>query len=377
MSGLSWTPWAVPGIVALLVAWSAAIVLLRTAPDRSLNRRLAFVLFLEGLWLGASVFFMVEDRDVFLFIAAIGVAAMAALPFQYLSFLGLALDTRLVAPFRSRTVFILLGVASAAAGLAVLVSPSSWLGELYSPPWATWNFHFRPWGAAVAQIHGIASLFGLLAAVSAYLKAQPGTDARSRAKWFAIAFGVRDTFNAISWIFYPTLRPITFWGDFIYNPGPAIINIGYVALIAYGVLRAQLFDIDLKLKLALKQSTVGAVIAGGFFTGSELLERVIPVESGILGLLLAGVIVLLLRPVQRFAQALADRIMRGVEDTPDYRESRKHEVYRAALEGAMTDGAITEKERRILSRLREQLGFSAEVADGIEREMLSSLSQAR
>ncbi len=88
-------------------------------------------------------------------------------------------------------------------------------------------------------------------------------------------------------------------------------------------------------------------------------------------------IVLLLRPVQRFAQALADRIMRGVEDTPDYRESRKHEVYRAALEGAMTDGAITEKERHILSRLREQLGFSAEVADRIEREMLSSLSQAR
>lgn len=133
MSGLSWTPWAVPGIVALLVAWSAAIVLLRTAPDRSLNRRLAFVLFLEGLWLGAMVFFMVEDPDVFRFIAAIAVAAMAALPFQYLSFLGLALDTRLVAPFRSRTAFILLGVASTTAGLAVLVWQSSWLGELYSP----------------------------------------------------------------------------------------------------------------------------------------------------------------------------------------------------------------------------------------------------
>ena len=376
MGALTWTPWAVPGILTLLVAWSAAVVLLRTAPGRSLNRRLAFVLFLEGLWLGGTFFFMVEDPKVFLLIAAIAVGAMAALPFQYLSFLGVALDTRLVAPFRSRTAFILMGIASAAAGLAILVSPSTFLGDLYSPAWATWNFQFRPWGTRATQAHGIASLFGLLAAVSAYLKAEPGTAARSRAKWFAIAFGVRDAYNAIFMILYPALRPITFWGDFVYNIGFSIINLAYVALLAYGVLRAQLFDIDLKLKFALKQSTVGAVIAAGFFTGSEILETVIPVESTILGLLVAGAIVLLLRPVQRFAQAVADRIMRHVEDTADYRQSRKHEVYRAALEGAMTDGVITEKERNILSRVCEQLELSADVADGIEREMLSGPSGA-
>lgn len=376
MSGLTWTPWAVPGILNLLVAWSAAIVLLRTAPRRSLNRRLAFVLFLEGVWLGGSVFFMIESQHLFLVQAAIAVAAMAALPFQYLSFLGVALDTRLVAPFRSRTAFILLGVASVVAGLAVLLSPSTFMGEPYSPPWATWNFLFRPWGARIAQVHGLASLFGLIAALAAYLKAEPGTTARSRAKWFAIAFGVRDAYNMLTFTLYPTLRPIAFWGDLIYNPGPPIINLAYVALLAYGVLRAQLFDIDLKVKFALKQSTVGAVIAGGFFTGSELLERVVPVESMILGLLVSGVIVLLLRPVQRFAEALANGIMRGVEDTPDYVQSRKHEVYRAALEGAITDGAITQKERDILSRLREQLGLSVDVADRIENDLTSSPAPA-
>lgn len=371
MNGLTWTSWAVPGIVQFLVAWSFAIALLRIAPDRSLNRRLAFVLFLEGLWAGQLFNFMIEDPNLYFWISRIGIAALAALPYQYLSFLGSALDTRLVAPFRTRTAFILLSMASAAAALAVLVSPSTFIGDLYSPSWATWNYSFRPWGQRLGQIHGIVSLFGLLAALTVFLKAERGSAARSRAMWFAIAFGMRDAHATILYILYPTLRPIPFWGEFLYNVGTPINSFVYVSLMAYGVLRAQLFDIDLKLKFALKQSTVGAVIAGGFFVGSELLERVIPVESTVLGLLTAGIIVLLLRPVQRFAEALTDGIMPGVKDAPDYIESRKHDVYRAALEGAITDGIVTEKERDILARLREQLELSVDVADGLERQMLA------
>jgi hypothetical protein len=368
--GLSWTPWVVAPMLALITAWSAAVVLLRTAPDRSLNRRLAFVLFLEGVWLGGGFFFVVEDQAVFIWIAAVAVAAMAALPFQYLSFLGVSLSTPLVKPFQSRIAFALLALASAAAGLWIILSPSSFIGELYSPDWATWNFQFRPAGARVAQAHGLVSLFGLLAALAAYLKARSGTAARSRARWFMIAFGVRDLFNAAVWTLYPILRPIPFWGDFVANQGGAIINVAYVALMAYGVLHAQLFDIDLKLKFALRQGTVGAVIAAGFFTGSELLEAVVPVEGTILGLLLAGAIVILLRPLQRFAEGVANRLMPGVQSTPTYVEGRKHEVYRATLEGVMDDGAITKRERAILDRLRDHLGLSHDEAEIMEREMV-------
>jgi hypothetical protein len=368
--GLTWTPWVIAPILALVAAWGAAIILLRTAPDRSLNRRLAFVLFLEGIWLGGGVFFTIEDPVIFLAIAAVAVGAMAALPFQYLSFLGVSLATPLVAPFRPRIAFALLALASATAGLWVLLFPATFLGDLYSPEWATWNFQFRPAGARIALVHGVASLFGLVAAAAAFLKAKPGTDARSRAKWFMIAFGVRDLFNAVTWTLYPLLRPIPFWGDFVANQGPGIVNVLYVGLMSYGVLRAQLFDIDLKLKFALRQGTVGAVFAGAFFTGSELLERVVPVEGTILGLIVAGSIVLALRPVQRFAETFAGRVMRGVQDTPSYVEGRKHEVYRATLEGTLEDGAITDRERAVLDRLREQLGISREEAELVEREMV-------
>ncbi len=371
--GLTWTTWAIPGILASLVAWGAAIVLLRTAPERALNRRLAVVLLLEGTWSAGAIFFMVEDPAVFMRISGVAVGAMAALPFQYLSFLGVALDTPVVRPFRSRTAVGILGLASVVAGSWVLLSPSTFIGELYSPAWATWNFRFRPAGTAVAQIHGLASLFGLAAAVWAYLRTRSGTAARSRAKWFAIAFGIRDIFTAALYLLYPVLRPYELWRDAIYNLGTASVVLVYVALLAYGVLRVQLFDIDLKLKFALKQSTVGAVIAAGFFLGSEILETVVPVEGTILGLLVAGAIVLLLRPVQRFAEAVASGIMRGVEETPAYLESRKHAVYRAALEGAFEDGVVTRKERAILDRLCEQLGISIGAAETMEREMAGTV----
>ncbi len=371
--GLTWTTWAIPGILASLVAWAAVIVLLRTAPERPLNRRLAVVLSLEGTWSAGAIFFMVEDPAVFMRVSGVAVGAMAALPFQYLSFLGVALDTPLVRPFRSRTALVILGLASAVAGSWVLFSPSTFIGELYSPEWATWNFRFGSAGTAVAQVHGLASLFGLAAALWAWFRTAPGTAARSRAKWFAIAFGVRDVFAASTYLLYPVVSPYELWRDALYNLGTATILLVYVALMAYGVLRVQLFDLDLKLKFALKQSTVGAVIAAGFFTGSEVLEAVVPVEGTILGLLVAGSIVLLLRPVQRFAESVASGIMPGVEGTPAYLESRKQEVYRAALEGAIEDGVVTGKERAILDRLREQLEIPAQTAETLEREMAGAL----
>ena len=55
--------------------------------------------------------------------------------------------------------------------------------------------------------------------------------------------------------------------DFVYRPVSKVFEV-------VGV-----FDINLKIKLALKHSTVGALIAGVFVVGSELLEIFIPVSG--------------------------------------------------------------------------------------------------
>lgn len=368
--GLTWTPWALPGLLAGILAWAGAVVVLRTAPHRRLNRRLASLLVLEGIWMGGSLFYMIEDPVAAYGVGALAVAAMAALPFQYLSFLGTSLRTSLVTPFRSRAVFLLLALASAGAAVWVLLSPSSFITELYSPEWATWNFRFQPLGQRAAQLHGAAALFGLAAALHAYLRTQTDSAARARAKWFAIAFGIRDVYAGIANLLYPVLRDVPFWGDFVYNAGQTSIYLMYVVLMAYGVLHTQMFDIELKVKFALEQSTVGAFFAAAFFTGDFVLQRIIPVEGTILGFMAAATITVVLRPIQRFAEGFAGRVMDEVEETPEYLRARKRTVYRAALEGAVEDGVITERERDILSRLRQELAISTEIGRRLEDEVV-------
>ncbi|NIP57267.1 MAG: hypothetical protein GWO00_04460, partial [Gemmatimonadetes bacterium] len=91
--------------------------------------------------------------------------------------------------------------------------------------------------------------------------------------------------------------------------GLAIAYLGYIVLMSYGVLQAQLFDINLRIRGVLQRSTVVAVIAGVFFIGSEILEALLPIDDAVLGVFMATVIVLLLRPLQSVAERVAARIL--------------------------------------------------------------------
>ena len=110
-----------------------------------------------------------------------------------------------------------------------------------------------------------------------------------------------------------------------------------------------------------------ALVGGFFLIGSELLEALVPVQSTLLGVAVAVVILVLLRPIQRLALRMVGGIMKDVGDTPDYLEARKLDVYRAAVEGAFEDGMITQKEERILERLRDSLELSEAETNAIEQ----------
>lgn len=368
--GLNWTYWGVPGTLSLLVAWGLAAVVLRTAPDRALNRQLALLLVLEGLVRGTGtglLFFMESSAAVFA-LGLICAVATGAIAFQYLAFLGASLASPLVAPFRTRRGRIALGVLATAAAIAPLLFPANFVA-VYDPGWAAWNFQFTGVGEWLNRYYGLAPLFGLVAALSAYSRTRPGTAARSRAKWVAIAFGVRDCYFTVIQLAYPILRPIPFWGDVLFNPFQGLVSILFVALLAYGVLRLQVFDIHLKLRFALTQGVVAAGIASGFFIGSEVLDSVLDVDGLLPGLLVAALIVATLRPLQRWAERVATQLMGIDPGTPAYIEGRKLQVYRAALEGVLEDGTTTERERAVLRRLREELGISPEDAAALEHEL--------
>jgi hypothetical protein len=366
-----WTWWGLPGTFGFVAAWCCAIIVFRTAPKRQLNRRLGLILLLEGAFSGGLLgfIFFIENPAVVNAVVAVGTAALAALPFQYLAFLSIALDTPLVVPFRTRPAKFILNAASIAVAIIVLAKPDQFFSDLYSPGWATWNFQFVHYGQWATQLQGIVYLFGLIAALSAFFMTEKESTARNRAMWFAIAFGCRDIYTGSVQLLYPFARSVPFWGDFIYNPGQGIVFSIYILLLAYGVLRTQLFDIDLKIKFVLRQSTVAAMIAGLFIVASEVLESMISVSGLTLSVLVAVGILIILRPMHRFALRVTDRLMSGVQDTPEYLDARKNSVYRAAIEGAVEDGIVTDKERRILDRLREELGISPDDAAQIENEL--------
>jgi len=255
------------------------------------------------------------------------------------------------------------------AAIFVFANPHLFFSELYRPGWAPWNFQYEELGQRGAQLQGIVYLFGLIAAVSAYFRTRKGSVARNRAKWFAIAFGFRDIFVGITQILYPIFRPVPFWGDFIYNPGNAMAYSAYFLLLAYAVLRFQLFNIDLKVKFALQHSTVGALIIGGFIVGSEVLESLVPVSGTVLNIIVAIAILVMLRPMQLLALRMTNGLMRSVQNTPEYLGVRRLVVYRAALEEVVEDGLVTDKERRILNHLRDDLGISPGEAVALEKEL--------
>ena len=368
---LVWTWSGIPGVFSFIAAWTCAFFALRADPRRAINRMLCLILILEGLFSGGmtGLLFFFGNPSIVIAIVTVGASAMVALTFQYLYFLAVALDSPLVKPFRSRTAMILLGISSLLAVILVFAMPERFYSELYHPGWAPWNSQIIDLGAKALQLLGAVYLFGFVVSVTAFYTARKGSAARNRAMWFAIAFGVRDTYVGIAQLLYPIIRPIPFWGDFVYNQSTAIAYSVYILLLAYAVLRSQLFDIDLKIKIVLQHSTVVALVAGIFVIGSELLETLIPVSDTALSLVVAVVILVVLRPLHRLTLRMTDRLMKNVQDTPEYLAARSLEVYQATLEGVAESGVITNNDRKVLDHLREKLGISQSDAIDVEKSL--------
>jgi hypothetical protein len=143
-------------------------------------------------------------------------------------------------------------------------------------------------------------------------------------------------------------------------------------MIAYGILRTQLFDIDLHIRWTIKQSTVGIAIFTIVLIVSEGAEWLLSDRLGdYWGLLAAVVIAFSLRPLQSFAEKVAATAMPNTHNTPEYKSGRKRQVYESAIAEALQDGGISAKERSLLVHLRDSLGISESEAEAIEAGLAS------
>jgi len=354
-------------LVALAFCWSLAVVLYQVGRPGSVARKLSLLLFVEGitlistgyldLFLVASVrdqqwyatFYRVEE-----IVHTLGDCAMLVL---YPVFLAEALQTPLARSIASVTARRITLLGSIVVGGFVLWGPLKLGGTLLYVALAT-LFVF----AFVASIHAWRTAAGI---------------GRARAGVFAVAFGARD----ICWGFVYGWATILLWQGSYAVVDPNAAGLPYVVyalgtllaapLIAYGILRTHLFDIDLKIRWTIRQSTVAAVFVAVFYVVTEAADRYLAAEFGNwFGLLATAILVLFLTPLQHFAERVASLAMPGTNDSPEYEAYRKLQVFEAALRDALP-GGISGKERALLNHLRDSLGVSPASAAALERDLVA------
>jgi len=360
-------------LFAFAMCLALGVVLFRVGLPGSVARKLSLLLVVEGFTLISTGFV-----DLFLsaatkgqewyplwirceeFVHTLGDCAMLAL---YPPFIGAALQTPLTLPLAGTTGRVVLGILTVALFVAVLLTP-------------------HRFGATLLYLLlSLMFLFALIASVDAWRRATGA--ARARARSFAIAFGLRDACwgfiyaGAVYWIWhdlYAVVDPnATGYLYVIYALGTLLA----VPLIAYGILRTQLFDIDLRIRWTIKQSTVAAVFVAVVYLVSEGADRFLSSELGTLaGLLASAVVVFFLAPLQRFAERVASAAMPNTENTPEYKAHRKMQVYESAVAEALQEGGISPKERALLTRLRDSLGIAPADAEALERELEQSVPRS-
>jgi hypothetical protein len=361
-------PQGVIALTAVLMSFALAIVLFRVGTPGSVARKLSLLLLFEGLTLGSSdviTHFMTSPGDLYErfpwldmvqgIIHTFGDCGMIAL---YPPFLAAALRTRLTRPFADkRGGMVCMALAAMLFVFVVLMQGDD---------------------VAITVLYLCMSLvfsYAMVASIHAWYVATGS--ARSRARIFTLAFGFRD----ICWNFFYATGIWIMWfaPELLHRDENPAIYVVYalgtliaVPLIAYGILRTQLFDIDLKIRWTIKQSTLAGVIIAIVFAVSEGASQFLSAELGnVFGLLAAAVVMFFLAPLQRFAENVASAAMPNTQNTPEYAAFRKMQVYEEAVTEAHTEGGISDKERSLLVRLRDSLGISESDARTIESELLT------
>lgn len=146
------------------------------------------------------------------------------------------------------------------------------------------------------------------------------------------------------------------------------------SILAYGILRHQLLDIDVKLRWGISRTTVAAVFLAVFFAVSEGAQQFFGETLGgtYAGIAAAGALVFAMAPLQRAAERLAERAVPLASVPASPAASNAEAVYKAALRAAMREGGVTRREERHLAEVARGLGVDPvqahEWRDEVERE---------
>ncbi|MEP6390569.1 MAG: hypothetical protein ABJ056_11660 [Halioglobus sp.] len=360
------------GIPAAFVAWGFALYVFLVAPPTRSSRFLVAMLLVDGVAVITSYNNLTYLNPLLSHLGLPNVPLVLhqmsdwALVAVYLPFIGMTLNSPLVKPLKNPVVARLILMGGLGIAIVVPFLPEELLGR------SGWSIYI---------LICIVLAWGFIAAMHSWYIASSEVE-RGRAKAFTIAFGVRDVLWTITFAYYTAvyhgLTAITV-EDLIDNSTrfgfllPLTYQLAvilYVPLVAYGVLRVQLFDIDLRVKRMLRRGTVTAAFVATFFVVSELAANYLSTQLGtVLGVLCTGALVFFLDPIQRAAESFSNSAMPNTVNTPEYESFRKLQVYDSALRATLEDGKIGERERLILNSMVASMGIDPSIARRMEEDL--------
>lgn len=345
--------------VSLFAAVLAALVLMPT-PRRALNWLLAGALALLSLNIGSFLAFRygpIFSELITFNIMFYGQQAYVVFTGVYVAFVARALRTPLATPMRS-------GPGTVALVLVV----GALVAWGYADPAKVATVGPSDLQTVLAAFYVAAFVWSLAAAFDAWRRTARGSLQRRRAEAYLLAFAIFDAGNLVvvgALLLGVPEAVFRFLIDYFLNA----VQLASMAFLARALLREQLFDFDLKLKVNLQRGTVAAIFLAVFVVVAQVAQNLLEGAFGWLaGGAAAGVLVFALAPIQRAAERVARAAMPATQDTPEYRLVKKREVYLAALDGALADGTISEKERAALARIADQLGLTVSETVALERE---------
>ncbi|MGQ0536131.1 MAG: hypothetical protein ACT4PT_08670 [Methanobacteriota archaeon] len=372
-------PYAAPVFLTAVAYAVMAWIVYATRPHGRQNRRLAVWMALwAATFVGVAAVFAADDATSAYAWSVTFTAFWTATLLAHLRFVA-TFDTPLVAPFRGRVADAVLVGAAFLLPLYWILGPERVVERIVPfPPYTAYRAVFAPEWETWARFWTFAMGFVVVATVHAFLRAPRGTPARKQLAAYAAGAVAHDVIFA-SGLYGLRLHLNDLIREGIAPPAwevkvsllyHAVAGACFLVALSYGILRTQLFDIDLKIKWTLRRGTLVAVFVGVFFVVAEAVQNFLADEYGwLLGGVAAGALLLAIRPLEGAANRVADAAMPHVRDDHEYVAFRKLEVYKGAVEEMLSDGALTEKDRTVLAGLRRRLGIADGAAAAVERDV--------
>ena len=154
------------------------------------------------------------------------------------------------------------------------------------------------------------------------------------------------------------------------------VRMAGAVLIAWGILRYQVLDFDVKLRWGLERSTLASIFIAVFFLISEGAQEIFgaAASNAWVGIIAAAALTFFIAPLQRLAERVGARALPDARPAASLLDVEVRDLYEQRLRAAWGDGALTRDERVLLEHLRERLRIPVEEAATLERRLLAQMS---